>query len=85
MNVHFDFTSTTRFDQLKPGDVFLAYGKHPYIKIEQVVQPDVQWALGEISDFDYNAVALAGNKPGELELFADSDLVFPCPNASIHF
>lgn len=85
MNVNFTFTATTRFDQLKAGDVFLAYGRYPYIKIEKVVQPDVQWALGEIADLDFNAVALAGSKPGELELFADSDLVFPCPNAAISF
>lgn len=85
MNVHFSFTSTTRFDQLKPGDVFLAHGNDPYIKIDMVMQQDVQWALGEISDFDYNAVALASSKPGELRLFANSDLIFPCPNASMSF
>ena len=84
MNVHFSFTSTTRFDQLKTGDVFLSAGKYAYMKIEPVVQPDMPWYGGDIVDIDCNAISLS-SQPGQPKWFDNDELVFPCPNASISF
>lgn len=84
MNVKFEFTSTTTFDQLKVGDVFLANGNYPYMKIKTITEQDVQWAMGEFADVEYNAVSL-GYDAGMPESFENDDKVFPCPNASIRF
>lgn len=78
MKVQFTFTPAAHFDSISIGDVFLAGGNHPYMKIQEITIPSTEWN----ADMPFNAVSL---RSGELDWFDTDSPIVPCPTATLCF
>lgn len=81
MKIKFEFSSTTTFDQLSIGSVFIAGKNTPCMKIREFTIEETDIG-GFLTDVPFNAVNLQN---GELDWFDTDYPVFEMPTATLTF